>query len=295
MTLYPKHPDALGGSTPSDPYAPGRERSWVNRLCRPIDQLGALVIAGWFSLADLAGLSVAIVMLAARPGTWRRTVRRELIRQCYLSAVAAMPMIVLLSALVGVAVVSQVLNLFRLVGQDAMIGQFMAYVLAREIAPAMVGLLLVGRSGTAIIAELSMLRVNGQIKTLDAAGVDPVVYLVLPRVLGLVVASVGLTIVFIAGAFFFGFAVAMLMGYDRGNLGSSAFAAAGSITTGDYLVVVIKALVIGLLIGVICCRRALAVSAVTQLPKSLASGFIWSVLMVFVVSGLVTVIWEMLI
>ena len=256
---------------------------------------GGRCSAGWGGLADLTGFGVVLIRLALWPGTWRRTVRREAVRQCMLSGVQALPMVVLISALVGVAVVAQVLNLFRIIGEEQLVGQFMALVLAREIAPALVGLVLVGRSGTAIIAELAMLAVNRQMKTLDAAGVDPVVYLILPRVLGLVVASIGLTLALIAGAFFFGFAVAFIMGYDRGNLVSSASSAAAAIAISDYVIVLIKATLIGLLIGVLCCRRALAVREVTQLPRALATGFIAGVLLVFFVSGLVTLVWEGLI
>lgn len=287
MTLFPGEQRAMAAGPVAQP-----RRTVAGRLFAPIDRLGAGAIAGWFSVADVASLSVALLQLAARPKTWRRTVRREFARQCYLSGVLAVPMILIISALVGGAVVAQVLNLFRLVGQDELIGMFMSMVLAREIAPTLVGLVLVGRSGTAIMAELATLQVNRQIKTLDAAGVDPVVYLILPRTLGLVVASVGLTLCLIAGAFFFGFIVGFILGYDRGNFWTSGAAAAGYISASDYVIVLIKSAMIGLLIGVVCCRRALAVHQVTQLPRALATGFITCVLMVFIVSGLITVVWE---
>ncbi|MEM9021221.1 MAG: ABC transporter permease [Planctomycetota bacterium] len=294
MSRLPRQSVGLGQAVPPDKPTSLATVSSLDRVLFPVDWLGRGVIRVWNELADIAGLCIVVLARCVRPGTWRRTVRREFVRQCMHSGVAALPMVALLSALVGVAVVAQVLNLFRLVGQDALIGQFMAFVLVREVAPVLIGLVLVGRSGTAIIADLGTLVLGKQVNTLDAMGVDPILFLVLPRVLGLVVAAMGLTIAFIVGAFFFGFLLAFAVGYDQNSFGSSAAAAASPVSPSVYAAVLTKSALIGLLIGVVCCRRALRIDQSTRLPSALAGGFIWGVVLVFLISALVTVCWEML-
>jgi len=265
-------------------------RGVINTLFAPVDRLGDGGIALWRMLADTCAFAVAIILLALRPSTWRRTVRREFVRQCYLSGVSALPIVGLLGLLVGAGLIAQLLNILRLIGQGDLLGQFMAQIVFREVTPVLVGLVIVGRSGTAIMAEIGTLLVNRQLRTLDAAGVDPVVYLLLPRVLGMSVAAGGLAMIFVTAAFFSGFAIAYLLGFDQGNLLSSANAAAAGVSPMVYLMLVVKSVVIGLVVGVICTRRALAVTDVTGLPRVLSGGFMWSVFAVFITSGLISVI-----
>ncbi|NBC11571.1 MAG: hypothetical protein GVY24_07555, partial [Planctomycetes bacterium] len=143
--------------------------------------------------------------------------------------------------------------------------------------------------------ELGALRINRQLQELDAAGVDPVVYLILPGVLGMAVAATVLAVLFAASAFVSGFVLAFVLGYGRGNLVTAADAAAAGASPLVYLMLLLKSMLIGLAIGVICGQRGLRVQAVTDLPRALAAGFIWSVVAVFVISGSITLVWEFLI
>lgn len=263
-------------------------RSLLDKLLLPVDGLGAAGIVVWNTLADTLAFTAALIGLALRPGTWRRTVRRELIRQCYLSGVTALPIVGVLGLLVGTVLIAQSLNLFRLVGQGDLVGDFMALVVFREVTPVLIGLVIVGRSGAPAIAEIGTLLVNRQMHTLDSVGVDPVVYLVLPRVMGMAVAACGLAMVFVTAAFFSGFLAAYLLGFDEGNLLSSAAGAASAVSPLTYLILLAKSLIIGTTVGVLSCRQALTVTRVTDLPRALSIGFMWSVFLVFTASGLVT-------
>lgn len=267
-----------------------QRRSTIDTLFLPVDSLGKAGIALWDAIADTVAFAMALLSLAARPSTWRRTVRREFVRECYLSGVSALPIVGLLGLLVGAGLIAQSLNLLNLVGQGDLLGQFMAQIVFREITPVLIGLVIVGRSGSAVIAEIGTLLVNRQMKTLDSAGVDPMVYLVLPRVLGMAVAAGGLAMIFVTAAFFSGFAVAFVLGFDQGNVLSSASAAAQSVSPLVYFMLLLKSLVIGLVVASICCRQALSVTAVTDLPRVLSKGFMFSVFAVFVTSGVLSII-----
>lgn len=276
--------------SPSYNSAAESGRSIFDTVMRPVDMLGFAGLSFWNTLADTIAFAVAILTLSMRPSTWRRTVRREFVRQCYLSGVSALPIVGVLGLLVGAGLIAQSLNLFRLVGQGGLLGQFMAQVVFSEVSPVVVGLVIAGRSGTAVIAELGTLLVNRQMRTLDSVGVDPIIYLVLPRILGMSAAAAGLAMVFVTSAFFSGFAAAYVLGFDQGNLFSSASAAAAGISPMVYGLLIVKSLFIGLVVGVICCRRALAVTKVTDLPRVLSNSFIFSVFAVFITSGILSVI-----
>ncbi|NBC11510.1 MAG: hypothetical protein GVY24_07230, partial [Planctomycetes bacterium] len=130
----------------SDAPGPG---GVLNRLMRPVDALGGAAVGVWLALADSVGFAAALLAMAVRPRTWRRTVFEQFMRQCYHGGVRAVPMIIILGVLAGAGLVAQALTLFRLAGQEGLAGQFLALVLFREITPVLIGLLLVGRTGAA--------------------------------------------------------------------------------------------------------------------------------------------------
>ena len=87
------------------------------------------------------------------------------------------------------------------------VGRVLVLVLVRDLAPVLVGLIVLGRSGTVAMVELGALRQGGQLRRLDAMGIDPLIYFLMPRTLAITVATFTLTILFIA--------VALSVGYLR--------------------------------------------------------------------------------
>ena len=182
--------------------------SWCGRL-------GEAVWNGWRSVAYGAAVMVAAVRLAVCPSTWSAPVRRVLALQIYFTAIQAIPLASLLSLIMGVTVVVQGLWLSRLVGDSRLLGALLVGLFMREMAPLVVNFIVIGRSGTAIAAELAAGSVGGDWKTLEAQGVDPMVYLVTPRVLGMGISVFCLTVLFVALAFVAGYFVAAVMGLAR--------------------------------------------------------------------------------
>ncbi len=89
--------------------------------------------------------------------------------------------ILLCGFFIGAAVSLQVGTIFVLFGAQSMLGAANAKALARELSPLMAGFLIAGRAGAAITAEISTMKVNEQIDAMEAMAVDPVSYLVVPR------------------------------------------------------------------------------------------------------------------
>ena len=126
---------------------------------------------------------------------------------------------------------------------------------------------------------------------LDAQGVDPFLYLVLPRVLALSICMFCLTIVFVAVALTAGYVSAMLLDLTTFTFLDFIHRAIGSMDRQEYLLITAKTLTIGFVVGLISCKVALTLSAsagdvLDILPRSFAK----SVLATLVISILLTIL-----
>lgn len=121
---------------------------------------------------------------------------RLIVRQLEFIGVQSLPIILMTSAFTGAVFTLQSHRAFALFGAQAMVGGTVGVALTRELGPTLTGLLVSGRAGSAIAAEIGSMRVTEQIDALDAMAVDPVNYLVKPRLIASIVAMPLLTAVF---------------------------------------------------------------------------------------------------
>ena len=229
--------------------------------------------------------------MAMIPRYWRPTVRDVLARQIYFTGVEAVPFVGTVAVLAGVAIVVQAQVWLNRVGQSALVGPLLVAVVIRELGPLLTGFIVIGRSGTAIASELASMKVNREVEILDSQGLDPFVYLVLPRVLGLMVSVFCLTVIFIAVSFVSGFCCSALLGVSRGAPDVFVRAVFGAITPADVMNLLAKTIVPGLLTGAICCCEGLSVEgAATEVPQATGRAVAKSVGGVFAVSAFVSVL-----
>ncbi len=128
-----------------------------------------------------------------------------------LALVGSLPAIVFVAALVGLGMVYQALYWLRVAGQEGSISTILVTILLREVAPIMVGVILLGRSGSVLLTELSQLQRGRQIHALQAQGIDPFRFLVLPRGVAFALASYTLGIIFTLVTLLVGFGLASLL------------------------------------------------------------------------------------
>jgi phospholipid/cholesterol/gamma-HCH transport system permease protein len=235
--------------------------------------------------------AIAVLWQSRSPITWRRPIRAEFMRQCYQAGTRALPFIVVSGIFVGFGIVAQALLWLNVFGGTAFFGGFLSVVLVREIAPVMVGLIMVGRSGSMILVELGTLKTQGQVHMLDAQGIDPFLYLVLPRVLALSICMFSLTIAFVAVALLAGFVSATLVGVTKFTFLDFIRTAVGSMGRHEYALITAKTLIIGFVVALISCKDALtldgsAVGVLDVLPRSFAK----SVLATFGISIVLTIL-----
>jgi phospholipid/cholesterol/gamma-HCH transport system permease protein len=249
------------------------------------------VVGPWRWLATAAGIAGAVIRQGLRPVSWRRPVRAEFMRFAELAGVRNVPAVVVAGILVGISLFAQGMYWLNQVGEQDLVFTVIAVVMVREIAPLVVGLLAIGRGGLLILDELSVLRRDGQYRTLDLQGIDPFLALIMPRVLALTISVFCLTMILIVAAFASGYLTGLLLGVAQRSPVEFVVSTIGTIGNAGYAVLPLKTLAIGFVIGVVCCLTAMERHRGIGADHTLMPvGFMRAVLAVFLVSGLVSVL-----
>jgi phospholipid/cholesterol/gamma-HCH transport system permease protein len=133
----------------------------------------------------------------------------------------------------------------------------MVLVVVRELGPLLSALLVLARIGTANVVELGTARATGEVEALEALGIDPMHYLVAPRVIGLALGVFSLTVYMILGALLSGYLWAFIQ--DVPLRPSDYFRQlAGSLSGLDFALLALKTLAFGFIIAVVTCYHGLA-------------------------------------
>jgi len=165
-----------------------------------------------------------------------------------------------------------------------LIGTLMVVAIVRELGPLITALAIVGRSGTAIAAELATNKVMGEVRALEGMGIDPRQYLVLPRFIGAVTSLFALLVVFDVVAILAGFAAAAFNGMTGSRYTQIVLQ---SLSAGDVWLTVAKALAFGLIVGIVPSYFGISVRrAATEVPIAVSRATVASIVGVFICSAL---------
>jgi len=232
----------------------------------------------------LGSLGAGVVRDAIHPGTWRRTIRAQF-RQALQQAVGgALSTTLVTGGLIGLVMVSQALYWLGQAGQEGLIGPVVVTVLVREIAPLLVGLIVLGRSGVVIVSEIGDLQLRGQVHAMAAQGLDPFFLLVLPRACALAVACFTLGVLFVIAALLSGFIVGSLAGAVHIPIESFLDRVLLAMHAGDFAIFPAKMIIIGLLVALTACLTGLTASAQDETARLLPRGFVRGVVAILLVS-----------
>jgi len=251
--------------------------------------------AGWVEKGQTWRRIVATVwsvaVTACSPRYWPRTTRNVFARQILFTAVEASKFIALIAFMVGLSVVVQFQYWLTKLGQSQLLGPVLVMVIIRELGPLLVNFIIIGRSGTAMAIELGNMKLSGEVRALDAQGLDPFTYLVLPRVVGAAVSVFCLTIIFIVVSFMSGYVSGLLMGATSGHPSLFINSIFEAVQQADVLNVLIKTLVSGAMTGVICCTEGLSVNtAWTEVPQAATRAVVRSTAALFIISAIVSLV-----
>jgi phospholipid/cholesterol/gamma-HCH transport system permease protein len=223
----------------------------LDRTGRRVVEMALLSRAlGAFALISLS------VMLIRRDSP--RRVMRPLIRaRIHDSGFRLLPLISLLGVALGLLVIAQTTALLTRLGAQSYVGTIMVTVVVRELGPLLTAIVVLARAGTANVVELGTLRALGEIRALESLGIDPVHYLVMPRMIGLAVATFSLNVYLILTALLSGYLFAFLQGVP---IKPAAYAGqvGDALIWQDFPLLGLKTLAFGAAIAVVNCYQGLA-------------------------------------
>src|ERR1700730_17533512 len=214
-----------------------------------IERLGAFVLDGIVDLGDFALFllySVAYVFLPPyKPRLW--------VRQIRIIGADSLFLIILIGGFTGMVLGLQGYNTLRRFGSEGALGTVVALVLVRELGPVLAALMIAARAGSAMAAELGSMQSTEQIDALTVMAINPVQYLVSPRVLAGVFSFPLLTSIFDVIGIWGGWMIGVgLMGAPSGAYlnGIAQNMSGHDIMSGLY-----KALVFGVVVMWVCCYQ----------------------------------------
>ncbi|MBD8881091.1 lipid asymmetry maintenance ABC transporter permease subunit MlaE [Rhodanobacter sp. 7MK24] len=159
-------------------------------------------------------------ILAAIPRSLRYG--RETVRQLWFVGAMSLTIIMTCGLFVGMVLELQLYHVLSMFGSTSMSGTVVAIATYRELGPVVTALLFAGRAGTAITAEIGLMRATDQISAMELMAVDPLAYVAAPRFLAGLVAMPLLCCVFCALAVFGGHLVGVSwLGIDNGTFWSN--------------------------------------------------------------------------
>jgi phospholipid/cholesterol/gamma-HCH transport system permease protein len=234
----------------------------------------------------LMALASGIALECGRPSSWRRPVRREFWRVLHLALMGSLVPTCFIALVGGLGMVYQALYWLRIVGEEGSIGDVLVAVLVRALAPVLVGVILLGRAGAVTLTELGQLHAERQVRALKAHGLDPFLFLVMPRGAAFALASYTLGIVFVLATLLFGFVAGSLLGIAQVSIWSFLDNVLRATAQIDFVLFPLKMLAIGLMVAATVCMTALAAEAHDRLGVLMARGFVRGILAVMLTSVL---------
>jgi phospholipid/cholesterol/gamma-HCH transport system permease protein len=188
--------------------------------------------------------------------------------------------------LLGAVTLIQAFSQLSGLGAENYIGALMVLIILRELGPLLTAVLVIGRSSTAIAAELGAMQLNGEVDALAAHGVNPYQYLLLPRWLGVLVSVFALVIFFDGAALGGGFLVAKLKyGVSFGFFMDSVRQA---LSNGDFAATLLKVLLFSGTITFPACHFGLGIRrSQTEIPQAVTKTVVSALVAIFVLDGLI--------
>ncbi|MFW5730137.1 MAG: MlaE family ABC transporter permease [Desulfonatronovibrionaceae bacterium] len=178
---------------------------------------------------------------------------RHIFRQMEFIGVNSLFVVMLTSLFTGMVLALQTYYAFRMFSAETLVGATVALSMTRELGPVITGLMVTGRAGSAICAEIGTMRVTEQIDALTVMAVNPVQYLVMPRILAGFIVMPLLTIVSDVMGILGGYIVGVRVLNIHGGLFMNKIYE--YVEIGDIYNGLIKAAVFGVILALVGCAR----------------------------------------
>lgn len=205
------------------------------------------------------------------------------------AGVNALPIVALISFIVGLVMAFQSAMPMKMFGAEIYVANLIGIAMVRELGPLMTAIILAGRSGSAFAAEIGTMKINEEIDALATMGIDPVRFLMVPRILAAVFITPLLTIFANFVGIMGGSIVLLSMGYPAVTYYSQVVS---FVTWGDFMGGLIKCFVFGILIAASGCIRGIETkSGPGAVGTSTTSAVVTGITLIAVFDGIFSVLY----
>ena len=247
-----------------------------------------LLLAAWESSAEVGrAVLLGVRALRALPDLRRPSARAEFMRQMYICGIESLPVITVVALFTGMILAFQTGIELRRYNQEVYIGSAVMVSMLREMGPFITGLILGACVGSAMAAQLGTMTVNDEIAALETLSIDPVRFLVTPRLAAMMIMTPILS-----------FYTCMLGSLGGGLIGATQlnvpweqykYAALEFARTKELFVGLLKALIYGVIISIVSCNEGLTTTqGAVGVGQATRRAVIISFLLVLVVGYFVT-------
>ena len=217
-------------------------------------------LSGPFALIGRAAIAwvdhmgaAAIFLFLALSKTLRSKQFRKIVQQIYYIGARSTMIIILVSFFTGMVLGLQSYHALVKFGAEGALGTLVALTLVRELGPVLTAIMIAARAGSAITAEIGIQRISEQIDALDAMRIDPLRYLISPRITASIISFPLLTALFdivgIIGGYVSG---VLLLG---ANASTYVYRVQASVDMKDIYDGFIKAIVFAVIVSTVCCYQ----------------------------------------
>ena len=251
---------------------------------------GRVAVGFWedtrWLIAFIGELASALGKAARRPKSVRW---RDVLRVAEAAGVDALPIVILVSFLMGVIMAFQGAISLRRFGADIFVANLVGLAMLRELGPLMTAIILAGRSGSAFAAELGTMKVREEVDALKTMGLDPVRFLVVTRVIAAVCMTPLLTVFadllgLIGGAVVMrSFGIPVVTFYHQVQY---------QVTYGSFVGGLVKSFVFGILVAAIGCVRGLqTTTGASAVGESTTRAVVSGIILIVVTDGVFSVVY----
>jgi phospholipid/cholesterol/gamma-HCH transport system permease protein len=254
-----------------------------------IEHVGKAAVGLWQDFQGLLSfvgeLSLTLLRAARHPGLVRW---RDAWLVAEQAGVNALPIIALIGLLVGLILAFQSAIPMRRFGADIFVANLIGLGMLREMGPLLTAIILAGRSGSAFAAELGTMKVREEIDALSTMGLEPVRFLVLPRVLAAVSMTPLLTVFTNLFGLIGGAIVMRTLGFPLITYVNQILSA---VTVRDLLGGLVKSLAYGIVVAAIGCLRGLQTkTGASAVGQSTTSAVVSGIVLIAIVDGIFAVV-----
>jgi phospholipid/cholesterol/gamma-HCH transport system permease protein len=208
------------------------------------------------------------------------------------AGVNAVPIVSLVSFLVGLIIAFQAAMLMKIFGAEIYVADLIGLAVIRELGPLISGIVLAGRSGSAFSAELAAMKAAEEVDAISTMGLSPVRELALPRVLAALITTPMVTVIASFMGVLGGSFVLLAMGYAPGVYWAGAIS---QVSMAAFFIGIFKSFVFGFTMAAVGCQRGLAAGdGPGAVGMATTSGVVANIVLIVVLDSLFAVVFYVL-